>query len=454
MPLSLYGNEIAESLSNYPVLKNPDPSIWDNFVPGTGALAMQSLAKTASAVDLLGSVGPIAKDWWRGGTELQDQYFAEHKTWEEAVKYWEPDPETTGAAARVVGPLVGMLPVVMMSPSLAVGALQISTAEDLVQKGIDATKAQAVGAVQATALGTGIWMPILGQNLWQRLVIGGAGFNAVQGVVARGVSGEILKGTAAEKDFKAWDGTALTLDVLLGAAFGTLAHLSPAQRAQGAEVWTKIKDWAQNLKPSEVDAIAALRVAEHLNSDSTPGIPAGIPDIDAHVEAMRKAINDLVQGKTVDVESIIQSARFLPDEQRALFVSKMQDELSIAAKQIVENEIALQGGTVRAMDVIRQVEALRTEVPPESTAKTVPPPRGGGENMAGTSAQYDPIRMEAERVIAENPDLKFSIGKDIQGNDIVVGAKDYLDEARAGVEQASKDASLFDVAAACWFGRQ
>ncbi len=306
MSLDLYQPEIQERLAAMPLTTRPEPSIWDGFMRGAGLSSMRGLARIGRSIDLLGSVGPIAMDAITGGTEAQDRYFREHDdVWGSAVDYWTPRPGEVGIAGQVVGTLATMLPMVIASPGVAVADAYLGTAEDLVREGVDAKKALQVGAVQGVGLGTGIWMPILGQNLWQRVLLGGAAFNTVQGVGMRAASSEILKGTAAAAAFEPFDAEQLTLDVLLGLAFGTMAHLSPDMRAQGAETWTRIAQWAQNLTPGDKAAIAALRQAQHAAVDTFPGeTPASPADVAKHADRLQTALEQILREEPVNVENL------------------------------------------------------------------------------------------------------------------------------------------------------
>lgn len=305
MSLDLYRRETAEKIGAMAPVQVPEAGAFDGFIRGAGLATMRGLAKTGRAIDLLGSVGPIAKDAVTGGTVLQDKYFQEHdEIWGSAVDYWTPKPNEVGVAGEITGDVLSGLMQVIASPALAVGSLQLSTAEDLVKKGVDATRAQVVGGVQAAGLGLGVWMPILGQNLWQRVVIGGAGFNVAQGVTTRAASQMILSGTPGADEFKAFDGTALTLDVLMGAAFGGIVHLSPKAREQGAAAWERLQTWAEGLTPTQKAAIVALRQAQHLNVDSTPGTPTAPADVEAHVNRLRTALEQLERGQRVNVDDM------------------------------------------------------------------------------------------------------------------------------------------------------
>ncbi len=327
MSLDLYQNEAVNRLSSLQPVQSPEAGAFEGLAKGTGMYAMRSLAVTARAVDLAGSVGPIIQDAITGGTVAQDRYFKEHdEIFSRAVDYWTPRPNEVGIAGQVVGTLLGTLPQVLISPALAVGSAQLGTAEDLVKDGVSSGAAQAVGAVQGAGMGLGVWMPILGKTGWQRIAIGGAGFNTVQGMATRGISGAFLDGTPAADQFKAFDPTQVTLDVLLGAAFGTMAHVSPAQRAQGAKAWEAIGEWGQALRPSDRDALATLRVAQHLNVDSAPGILDTHEAIDAHTTRMRTAVDQLLRDEPVELSNL-PYPRTTPDEARIADMFTRADSL-------------------------------------------------------------------------------------------------------------------------------
>jgi hypothetical protein len=337
MSLDLYQDEALDRLKDLPPVQNPPVGTFDNFAKGAGMATMRGFAKTGRAIDLLGSVGAIAQDYINGGTEAQEKYFKEHEdVFQNAVDYWTPKSNEVGIAGDIVGSLISTLPTVIMSPALAVGATQLDTAEELARQGVSPTKAIAAGAVQGAGFGLGVWLPILGQTGWQRVVVGGALANAAQGVATRGITGEILEDTSAKGQFKAFDPTALTTDVLLGAAFGSLAHLSPAQRAQGAETWGKIKSWAENLSPSQVDALATLRIAQHMNVDSAAGIPEGLKDIEAHVNRMRTALDQTVRDEPVEV-STMPEPMMKADDARLVEGVKTIENMRDHLKEIAEN---------------------------------------------------------------------------------------------------------------------
>lgn len=433
MSLDLYREEIDNRLASMRPATEPEPGMFDNFLVGTGKVAMQTFAKAGRAASM--AVAPLAMALEKapGSTEVQDRFFKAHDDiFGNAVDYWTPKPGEVGAAGQVVGQLLGTLPQVFASPALTVAATQLSTGEDLVRKGVDAGTAQAVGGVQAAGLGLGIWVPILGQTLAQRVLLGGAGFNVAQGLATRAASAELLEGTPGAEDFKTFDPTALTLDVLLGAAFGGISHINPRMRAEGDAWHAKLKEWGAKLKPSEVDALATLRQAQHLNADSLPGKPVDVEDVNAHVARMRQALDDLANDRPVNVE-VMPAGRFEADAARLAEAEKVVDGWVEEAGPLPEP----------------------TKVSPQDTA----PPRAKAAPEArkpaaegDEAATIDPLAASAARFAAEHPDLPIVVGKNADGSDITTTPRQWLEDADATMRQAQEDARLFEIAAGCLLG--
>lgn len=176
------------------------------------------------------------------GTSLTDQYFQHHdEVFNNAVDHWTPRPGEVGTAGQVAGQLAGGVMQAIISPALLVGTAQMSSAEDLVRNGVDANTANTVGGIQGVSMAVGLKLPFLGQSLATR-VLSGAGGNLVQGTATALASSQVLKaqGHASEAErFNPWDLRARTLDVMMGAAFGGLAHLE----AKGASKLTPQQDY-------------------------------------------------------------------------------------------------------------------------------------------------------------------------------------------------------------------
>jgi hypothetical protein len=437
MSFDMNPRETVDRLQTLTPMQSPETGAFDGFVRGTGEYTMQGFAKAGRAVSLAASVLPIAADAFTGGTELQDSYFKFHdETFGNAVDYWTPRPGEVGAAGQIAGTLLSTLPLVIASPAAAVAAAQLSTAEDLARAGVSSGKAQAVGAVQAAGLGLGIYMPIFGQSLWQRMLLGGAGFNVVQGAAMRGASDVILQGTPAEGQYEAFDATSLTLDTLMGLGFGVIAHVSPRQRAQGAETWNRMLEWGKSLKPSDIEALAALRQAQHANVDSLPGRPVEVSDMEAHAQRLRTAVEQLLRDEPVNV-SDLPAGRFEPVPERFVEAQARGEALAAEAERIRVAE-----GLPKPPEITPETGAVKQAVQEATGAiKT-------GE--AGKTA--DPMAIEAQRWIDEHPDAVIVTGHDTDGKPISRPAREVLDQARAETERLRSDAKLIEVAAGCLMG--
>lgn len=455
MSLDLYEAELNDRRSLMGSTQTIEPGAFTNFFSGAGSAAMRTFAQggraltlaaggVASAVERIGAMHPLNRTG-EVDTSLSDAIWKFHDdVSQRAVDYWTPSPGEVGVAGEIVGQLAATLPLVIANPSAAVALTQMATAEDLARKGVETGTAGAVGAVQGAGLGLGIWMPILGQNLLQRVLVGGAGFNVAQGAVTRGISEAMLENTPGAEDFKAFDPTAITLDVLLGAAFGAITHLSPRQRAEGAAMWQKVTDWGKTLKPSDVEALATLRQAQHLNADTLPGIPDGPASNEAHYQRMKTAVQQLLVDEPVQVDNL-PGGRFEPDAARMAEAEKNGAALTEIAERVRVDE-----GVPRAIE---------TEGPP--AARSVEPPRNAETQPAGPTARADeaeapdPLAYSADRVATLYPDAHFDVEVDDNGTrkTLSLSPQDYLALMREDVAQAQQDAGLFQAAAACLFGK-
>ena len=443
MSLDLYEKEISARREAAPKASIPEVTAWDGFARGAGMTAMQTFAKAGRSASMALAAVPVAVDAFTDGTELQDKYFRQHdEIFGDAADYWTPKAGEVGVAGQITGQLLATLPMVIANPAAAVAATQIGVTEDLARKDVDPTKAVAVGAVQGAGLGLGIYVPIFGRTLAQRVLLGGAGFNVFQGVATRGASEAILGSSAAAAEHQAFDSTAITLDLLMGLAFGGIAHLSPAQRAQGAEFLGRLDAWAKNIEPSKVDALLVMRQAQHLNADSIPGRPTGPEDVTAHVERTRRAIDQLARDQKVDV-SDIPEGKYEIDEPRI-------QEMAARAQELT-----------RMADEVRTAEGIppemETEAPPAPRGAEPPPPRSDEGRPGGAEAKTEgdvraPEIEEARAFATERGDMEITVGRDADGQPIRKNLKAFLDESNDQVKVATEDAKLFEVAALCMLG--
>lgn len=395
----------------------PEPGMFENFAKGAGMYTMRSLAEAGRAVDMAGAVFPIAYDAVVGGTEQQDQYFKEHdEVFNGAVDYWTPKPGEVGTAGQVAGQLAGGVMQAIVSPALLVGTTQLSASEDLVRNGVDSTTAQVVGGIQGASMAVGLKLPYLGQTLATR-VLSGAGGNLVQGTAGALASSEVLKAEGYDKQaeqFNPWDLRARALDVMLGAAFGGLAHIDAKGKLQEPP----------KLTPTDEAALLVANQARHLEDVTPQGRPATDADATMHADAMRRAIDQVLRGEQVTVDDVVRDMRLVPDEAQYQQRAEIMSEAQRIAEQVAPFD-----------PILPKMEPTRP------LADNIP--------MDG-----DPASIQARRFATEQPDLTIPTNRaDADGNPVTMRAADAIALADAEVAHAQATAAnLFKTAANCLLG--
>lgn len=387
-----------------------DPGVWDNFFSGAGSYGMRSLAETGRAVDMLGAVFPVAIDTVTGGTERQDQYFREHdEVFNRAVDYWTPSAGDVGAAGQVAGQLFGGIAQAIVSPALLVGTAQLSTGEDLVRQGVDANAANVVGDIAGIGSAVGLRLPFLGKTLASRVATG-AGGNVLLGAATAGASRGVLNAAGNPEQahqFDPFEFKARALDAALGAAFGTMAHISA------------------RMTPTDEAALLVANQARHMEASTLPALPVGEADATAHVQALRGAVDQMLRGEPVTVDKALQGVEFVPDTALTRERAQVSDEILRMARE----------------DAAARGEPVPAPIRPEAVADAA-------------ALELDPVSVRARQVAAENPDLLVPLGEAMpDGTPATARAADLLARADAEVEAAKGlGPDIFRTAAACMLG--
>ncbi|HJU38761.1 MAG TPA: GGDEF domain-containing protein, partial [Tahibacter sp.] len=214
---------------------------------------------------------------------------------------FKPDPKTTGfvgqllhgvadvgsrflAGAAIGGPVGGA--------ALAGGTEGYAVSTELQSQGVDPQTAATAGAVQGVAVGLGGLLPAgVGGSLLARIGTGAAG-NVAIGSVSRGATSAVLAdaGYAKQAEQYKWlDAQAVAIDLVLGAGFGGLSHVTRA-------------------RPSEVDAALTGNEALHIETATAPGVPTTTAARSAHVSNQTRAAEALYADEPVtglaDVELV------------------------------------------------------------------------------------------------------------------------------------------------------
>lgn len=356
--------QLDEAASN-PAGFNSDVGFFDNAVGA--ALSGLYSGLVAKPEQLLWAgmdkiVSPIAQ-FVNENTSLNDtsvSYIAEQrKLAEQQVKRLTPDAATTGTAGQVLYGLFDMGGQAVVGTTLggpvggaaAVTSLQgFSEFERLTAQGVDFRTAQEAGLVQGITAGAGTLIPMslglraggaLAEGVAAQLARTGessvrraaatavratpdiayaAGTNIAFGMAQRGLTAKTLRdGGYSEmaNQYDVLDRQAIAIDAVLGVAFGGVGRFINS-RGESTN--------APNFSPVDIDAALAANAAHHAEIDIAPGVPINVLSRNSHIQALRKAMSDVSQGRPVDVASIVESASFSEIPGRKSLLSQAVNE--------------------------------------------------------------------------------------------------------------------------------
>lgn len=356
--------QLDEAASN-PVGFNSDVGFFDNAVGAALSGLYSGLVAKPDQLLWAGMdkiVSPIAQ-FVNENTSLNDtsvSYIAEQrKLAEQQVKRLTPDAATTGTAGQVLYGLFDMGGQAVIGTTLggpvggaaAVTSLQgFSEFERLTAQGVDFRTAQEAGLVQGITAGAGTLIPMslglraggaLAEGVAAQLARTGessvrraaatavratpdiayaAGTNIAFGIAQRGLTAKTLRdGGYSEmaNQYDVLDRQAIAIDAVLGVAFGGVGRFI---NSRGEATSTP------NFSPVDVDAALAANAAHHAEIDISPGVPINVLSRNSHIQALRKAMSDVSQGRPVDVASIVESASFSEIPGRKSLLSQAVNE--------------------------------------------------------------------------------------------------------------------------------
>ena len=340
--------QLDEAASN-PAGFNSDVGFFDNAIGAALSGLYSGLVAKPDQLLWAGMdkiVSPIAQ-FVNENTSLNDtsvSYIAEQrKLAEQQVKRLTPDAATTGTAGQVLYGLFDMGGQAVVGTTLggpvggaaAVTSLQgFSEFERLTAQGVDFRTAQEAGLVQGITAGAGTLIPMslglraggaLAEGVAAQLARTGessvrraaatavratpdiayaAGTNIAFGMAQRGLTAKTLRdGGYSEmaNQYDVLDRQAIAIDAVLGVAFGGVGRFINSRGESTS---------APNFSPVDVDAALAANAAHHAEIDIAPGVPINVLSRNSHIQALRKAMSDVSEGRPVDVASIVESASF------------------------------------------------------------------------------------------------------------------------------------------------
>lgn len=356
--------QLDEAASN-PAGFNSDVGFFDNAVGAALSGLYSGLVAKPDQLLWAGMdkiVSPIAQ-FVNENTSLNDtsvSYIAEQrKLAEQQVKRLTPDAATTGTAGQVLYGLFDMGGQAVVGTTLggpvggaaAVTSLQgFSEFERLTAQGVDFRTAQEAGLVQGITAGAGTLIPMslglraggaLAEGVAAQLARTGessvrraaatavratpdiayaAGTNIAFGMAQRGLTAKTLRdGGYSEmaNQYDVLDRQAIAIDAVLGVAFGGVGRFINSRGESTS---------APNFSPVDVDAALAANAAHHAEIDIAPGVPINVLSRNSHIQALRKAMSDVSQGRHVDVASIVESASFSEIPGRKSLLSQAVNE--------------------------------------------------------------------------------------------------------------------------------
>ncbi|EAV6583831.1 hypothetical protein OK48_002045 [Salmonella enterica subsp. enterica] len=452
--------QLDEAASN-PAGFNNDVGFFDNS--GTAAVSGLYSGLVAKPDQLLWAgmdkiVSPIAK-LVNENTSINDtsaEYIAEQrKLAEQQVKRLTPDAATTGTAGQVLHGLFDMggqavVGTLLSGPAggaAAVTALQgFSEFERLTAQGVDFRTAQEAGLVQGVTAGAGTLIPMslglraggaLAESVGAQLARTGesavrnvaatavraapdiayaAGTNIAFGMAQRGLTAKTLRDGGYNEmanQYDVFDRQSIAIDAVLGVSFGGVGRFLNARGESAA---------APEFSPAEVDAALAANASHHAEIDVAPGVPVNVLSRDAHIQALQKAMNDVSQGRAVDVASIAEPASFSDVPGRRSLIAQSIDEVLFnadegAAARAVETRVleeqaaqvlprgdrqVYQSEIANSQRIIDNLTDQRNQILSEE-------PKGSGKELAQSRAEKQSrLRDIDQRIIEAQGRLEFS----------------------------------------------
>lgn len=417
--------QLDEAASN-PAGFNTDVGFFDNS--GTAAVSGLYSGLVAKPDQLLWAgmdkiVSPIAK-LVNENTFINDtsaEYIAEQrKLAEQQVKRLTPDAATTGTAGQVLHGLFDMggqavVGTLLSGPAggaAAVTALQgFSEFERLTAQGVDFRTAQEAGLVQGVTAGAGTLIPMslglraggaLAESVGAQLARTGesavrnvaatavraapdiayaAGTNIAFGMAQRGLTAKTMRDGGYNEmanQYDVFDRQSIAIDAVLGVAFGGVGRFLNARGESAA---------TPEFSPAEVDAALAANASHHAEIDVAPGVPVNVLSRDAHIQALQKAMNDVSQGRAVDVASIAEPASFSDVPGRRNLIAQSIDEVLFQADE---------GSAARAVET-RTLEDQAAQILPRGDRQVYQ------SEIANSQRIIDNLTEQRNQILSEEP---------------------------------------------------
>lgn len=362
---------------------------------------------------------------------------------EPAQAHWTPDPESVSMAGNIVGGIASIAPSLMLGPGAIpslVGTSTFGTAVDLIEQGVDPKLATGIGIFSGVTTGFMVKIPASGRTIAESF--GLALTNPIIGALQTHTEKKVLEIAGhpdIAKAFNPFDPTGRSIDLALGVIFGGMGHYGRAR----ARLPVQLNDAVDTA--TEVQAVTKSDIVKGENRF-------------VHESALNDSITKLVNGDKADVVNEVQGVEFkatTPDAD-AMAIRKGHKEwlkdLPEEGKDILET---VDPGT----DPILSDSEITRESPVEGTEPTgeasvgLEPERGvGGQIRAeGTplGAVPEALSTSVDGFVDSKPETLVFTGLDEAGEPVTQKARQYIDDAKAEVDVATKKQGLYEMAAEC-----
>ena len=318
----------------------------------------------------------------------------------------KPDPRSVGLAGQILyglGDTLGTVYAQAMGGNITPTTLAMATGisygksqEQLyIRQGVDPLTAQSLGATDATAVGLGVVLPAaVPGRLLTRSLSGGA-INTVLGVGQRSaLSYELQSAGYADlaRQYAPFDAAGVMTDFVLGAFFGGV--MGP--RAPSRDVTGRVL-------PSDVDTALTMNNAAHMEAGTIPGMPTDGISRQAHVDAVSKALDDLMNGRPVDVGDAVTKAPFEPKSE-----SLLRQEINLEIEQHLGREL-------QSLKAELERRGLSTEdidqTAPVTVREMAEPNIKGAAAGADTSVKIEGVYQPARWAIVDAKQVEATMAK-------------------------------------------
>ena len=331
-----------------------------------------------------------------------------------------------GAAGFATGGPVGA--------AALMGGTEADTAyHDAKAQGLDDSTAYQMATLAGVTNAAGAFLPMsaggAGLKGLAQSMLAGSGINVAVGAANRFASSAILYENGYKdmaQQYQVTDATSIAADAILGAAFGALGHAGKPRFADPEQ----IHNATEVLKGEQIDR-------------SGPGIPITPEAATAHTDTLTEAVSSLERGRMPQV-----------DDATADTIARETLPDPVIKQTLREGTAALDAEDPGIRDFAKPVDVpekpytpVEPPAQPEAGQPVAVKPEAAAEPGAGSISPQASATLEA--LVKSHPDLEIQLE---DGRTVKVA--DLPEMFQRQTAEASKLATLHDVAAACFMGTE